>query len=446
MYAFVTPAACLRSPSANAGAASKSRQSSTPTTPRRQRAPVPAAPGRVADATELRRVSEVFDAPGDNGYDCGPDPYFVDMDLFEDGLGEGLEGGDYVPEIEVGNTAADELLKMAGYDIKPFLDADEGEDAEDGGDFVFEFDEDEFGEADELGWARGVPLDAQLFFARKGHCSLPDLILAEETVALAKDVDVFINANMLDGFKQKVEVLFDAETASRASSVADAERILDGATVPFLQFFNLHESVPSVDALARSPLLGRIAAELLGADSVRLYQDSVFFKRPGDGATPWHADSAMAPLDGDMVTIFVPLRALPGGKYAPSLRFASRSHLDVGGFYWNVLSRGGEEAGSADLEIRYKEESHGAMALGSATAHAGWTLHSSPGIPDESRGRRAISFSYVSSETKVLSKQQQARMHTEDGWSFRRWLRKSKPGKPLKHALLPVVWPAESDS
>lgn len=445
MYAFVTPAACLRSPSPNTGAASNSRRSSPPSTSRRQRAPVPAAPRRVADVSELRRVSDVFDPSGDVEVDGGPDPFFVDMGLFEDGLSEGLEGDDYVPEIEVGNTAANELLKMAGYDVQSFLDADNGEGAGDGEEFEFELDEDEFGEVDELGWAAGVPLDSQLFFARKGHCSLPGLISAEETVALAEDVDVYIKANMLDGFKQKVEVLFDAETASRVSSVADAERILNGATIPFLQFFNLHESVPSVGALARSPLLGRIAAELLGADSVRLYQDSVFFKRPGDGATPWHADSAMAPLDGDMVSIFIPLRALPGGKYAPSLRFASRSHLDVGGFYWKVLSRAGEEAGNADLEIRYKEESHGAMALGSATAHAGWTLHSSPGIPEESRGRRAISFSYVSNETKVLSKQQQAQIHTEDSWSFRRWLRKSKPGKPLKHALLPVVWPAESD-
>jgi len=41
-------------------------------------------------------------------------------------------------------------------------------------------------------------------------------------------------------------------------------------------------------------------------------KDSMFMKRPCDGATRWHSDLHMAPLDtNDMVTAWVPLGPVP---------------------------------------------------------------------------------------------------------------------------------------
>lgn len=42
---------------------------------------------------------------------------------------------------------------------------------------------------------------------------------------------------------------------------------------------------------------GHVAAQLLGVPRVRLYQDSIFTKRSGDGPTLWHSDLNMAPFD-----------------------------------------------------------------------------------------------------------------------------------------------------
>ena len=53
--------------------------------------------------------------------------------------------------------------------------------------------------------------------------------------------------------------------------------------LPFLQVFNSHRTDPNIWALVRSPRLARTAASLLGVERVRLYQDSMFYKRPGDG-------------------------------------------------------------------------------------------------------------------------------------------------------------------
>lgn len=53
---------------------------------------------------------------------------------------------------------------------------------------------------------------------------------------------------------------------------------------------------------------GHVAAQLLGVPRVRLYQDSIFTKRSGDGPTLWHSDLNMAPFDtNDFVRTHTPL-------------------------------------------------------------------------------------------------------------------------------------------
>jgi hypothetical protein len=66
-----------------------------------------------------------------------------------------------------------------------------------------------------------------------------------------------------------------------------------------------------VAALVRDPRLAATAAALLGAPRLRLYQDCTFVKRPGFGATNWHSDLRMAPLDTNaFVTAWIPLRPI----------------------------------------------------------------------------------------------------------------------------------------
>jgi hypothetical protein len=281
--------------------------------------------------------------------------------------------------------------------------------------------------------------DMLLQFARKGHAALRGLLPPDEVRALAAAVQDAFDTHGLDAYRQALGALLSPEAAAAVSTPEEAQEVLDTKRihVPFLQLFNLHTSVPDVERIAKSSNLGRIAAELLGVDAVRLYQDSAFWKRSGDGPTPWHTDLKMAPIDtNDFVTFFIPLRALPGGRHAPSLRFASGSHRDVAASYWfNVRAN---EA--MDLSSRYSEESHGALALGDATAHHGWTLHASPAVPAESRGRMALTISYVSTSARVLPRNQQKLIHTEDSRSYARWIGRVKAGKRLRHDLLPIVY------
>lgn len=80
---------------------------------------------------------------------------------------------------------------------------------------------------------------------------------------------------------------------------------------------------------------GHVAAQLLSVPRVRLYQDSTFMKRSGDGPTLWHSDLNMAPFDTNDV---VSSRAWP--SCGATISLASRLALNrlpacamVGGGY-----------------------------------------------------------------------------------------------------------------
>lgn len=283
-----------------------------------------------------------------------------------------------------------------------------------------------------------VDIKKKLEFERNGHAALSKLFLSSYVQRLAHVVQEICQRQKLEAYKQKLEILMP-DHANNLQSSEHAQRLLDEAAfkIPFLQYFNLHRICQDICDLALSKYLGQVAADLLNVDAVRLYQDSVFWKRSGDGPTLWHADLNMVPLDtNNFLTFFIPLRNIAAGKYSPSLRYASGSHRDFAVAYW-YDTRGNRDF---DLSRRYIERDHGSLAIGDATVHHGWTLHSSNGIPAASKGRVALSITYVEANARVLPRPQQNLIDKEDYRSYASWLKQSKPGKPIKHELLPVVY------
>eukprot|EP00586_Coscinodiscus_wailesii_P018804 CAMPEP_0172509058 /NCGR_PEP_ID=MMETSP1066-20121228/217264_1 /TAXON_ID=671091 /ORGANISM="Coscinodiscus wailesii, Strain CCMP2513" /LENGTH=180 /DNA_ID=CAMNT_0013287367 /DNA_START=217 /DNA_END=756 /DNA_ORIENTATION=+ len=141
------------------------------------------------------------------------------------------------------------------------------------------------------------------------------------------------------------------------------------------------------------------AAQLLDVPSVKLYQDSLFHKRQGDGATPWHSDARMAPFDtSHLITFWIPLQTIPRGGSA--LVFVDKSHSDFALPYWNGFE--GDEYHR--LEERYGGEKavrdHMPLQLGDVTVHAGWTLHCASGCDDHD-DRYALAISYVDAKAEV---------------------------------------------
>jgi len=281
---------------------------------------------------------------------------------------------------------------------------------------------------------------------------------------LRRELSEYARRRELEAWRQKVHV-----AASSSSSIAGAaegngvaalaaplatvqecrrelRRLLTGGDgeadappLPFLQYFHTRRSLPLVDEVCR--LLAEPAAQLLGVESVRAYQDSLFWKRAEDGPTPWHVDARMAPFDTSAIlTFWIPLHdvAADGG----GLAFCSKTHADYALPYWN----GGPESWpDGMLEDRYSETDvvdYMPLAEGDVTVHHGWTMHCAD--PSSSRSdRMALAVSYVDARAPVRDLNlPQGCGDDEDAWSYRDWIRDVPVGsRDWDHELVPILWP-----
>ena len=190
-------------------------------------------------------------------------------------------------------------------------------------------------------------------FRRHGHCVVRALATRPEVEAIRPAIE--------------------AAAARRTAGVAPlSERDTYGRA--FLQAANLWRLDDAIAAFVCDPRFARTAAALMGVDAVRLYHDQALIKEAGGGPTPWHQDQRYWPLDTtDTITMWMPLADV--SEEIGSMTFASGSHR---------LGDAGVPGISEESEARLaevvrrrglKECTHGALAAGDATFHAGWTLH-----------------------------------------------------------------------
>lgn len=178
----------------------------------------------------------------------------------------------------------------------------------------------------------------------------------------------------------------------------------------------------------------------MGVPRVRLYQDSLFYKRPGDDETLWHTDLATAPLDTNaFVTVWIPLTLVPASDAGGSpLRFLTGSHADRAKDYWYDPHESDDDDA---MLARYPViEDHAPLALGDATFHHGWVLHGSPPnrLPEP---RIALSLAYTAADARTLGEDALFLPDHEDEISFEDWLDEVGEGQVIDHSLTPVVYP-----
>ncbi len=125
-----------------------------------------------------------------------------------------------------------------------------------------------------------------------------------------------------------------------------------------------------------SPRLGRIAAELMEVDTVRLFRDQSYFKGPHGANTPWHQDAYFMPLDTDKVlTMWIPLTDI-----TPDL--APMSYVTGSNRAGYMGTSNGDDASMDSFEEEvcakgFEVFNYGSFALGDVAVHSAWTLHSS---------------------------------------------------------------------
>ncbi len=141
----------------------------------------------------------------------------------------------------------------------------------------------------------------------------------------------------------------------------------------FLQVTNLWRHSEVVREFVFSRRLGKIAADLLEVDGVRMYHDQALYKEPGGGFTPWHADQYYWPLATEKCcTVWIPLQRTNldmGPLYfaAQSHTFTQGRHLKISDESEAIISRALREAGFDIVQEPFE--------LGEVSFHYGWTFH-----------------------------------------------------------------------
>lgn len=139
---------------------------------------------------------------------------------------------------------------------------------------------------------------------------------------------------------------------------------------------NLWRLDPAARKFTLAKRFGKIAADLLRVDAVRLFRDQSYFKKPGGGNTPWHQDSYFMPLDThQVVTMWVALSDVTI-EMSPMI-FVSGAHRRG---YQGASMPNDESMDEFEQNLDAKgwqRMSYGAMVAGDASFHTGWTLHSS---------------------------------------------------------------------
>lgn len=243
-----------------------------------------------------------------------------------------------------------------------------------------------------------------------------------------------------DGYIKLKHVLSATVLAAYRDEIAQMVRQLNTETKPlgerttyskaFLQITNIWEQSAKVKEFVFSKRLGRIAAELMGVDGVRVYHDQALFKEPGGGFTPWHADQFYWPLSNEnAVTAWIPLQ--PVSSEMGPLAFCVGSqrllaHRDLS------ISDDSEVQIGRTLNDYPKEESP--YDLGEVSFHAGWLFHrAGPNHTDQMRG--VMTVIYMEDGMKVAPPKNENQQRDWD-----RWLPGAQIGEIIDTPLNPVIY------
>ena len=201
----------------------------------------------------------------------------------------------------------------------------------------------------------------------------------------------------------------------------------------FLKTENLWEKNDACRRFVLARRFGKIAADLMGVDAVRLYHDQAIFKEAGGGRTPWHQDNFYWPLGTEhTITMWMPLVDVP--TQMGTMTFATGSHKD-GLFASVAISDESDAYFLRHIEERgYDLTNSGFVGAGDATFHCGWTLHSAPGNACETT-REVMTIIYYADGTPVVDPDK-----TGYGWDRHSFLPGCKPGDLAVSDRNPLVF------
>jgi len=238
----------------------------------------------------------------------------------------------------------------------------------------------------------------------------------------------------------EVALATDAIEATLADLSPTAKRASGDDDGAFVEDFCRWGDIAAIEELARTSGAAAIAAELTGAEVVRLYHDHVLVKEAGTRQrTPWHQDLPYYNVDGrQLVSMWMPVDPVPR---ASSLELVAGSHLGpwfMPRTFLDGRAKWFPEGALADLpDIDGDPEAHRILAWdlepGDAVFFHMLSLHAAAGFPGPGR-RRVLSLRFLGDDA----------VHAPRPWAtsppFPGLADELPAGAPLDHPLFPVLW------
>ena len=279
--------------------------------------------------------------------------------------------------------------------------------------------------------------DEQISYYRaNGYIKLKDVLPAEILAEFGKDITETMRAMKVA--LQPTDDHFDLMPEGLAKglkAIGDSGQdmaVSDTYAAAFTQRMNLWTLSDKVKDFVFSRRLGKIAADLMGTEGVRLYHDQALYKEKGGGHTPWHCDQFYWPLSNDnTTTVWIPLQ--PVTMDMGPLAFAKGSHkMDDGDGRDLAISDESEEK-IGEL-MKGFEVDNAPFDLGEVSFHAGWTFHrADPNKTD--KPREAFTIIYMDRDMMIKEPD-----HPNQKMDLAIWTPGCQPGDAAASPINPVLY------
>lgn len=249
-------------------------------------------------------------------------------------------------------------------------------------------------------------------FRRDGYVVVPDLLSHGE----------------LDRYAAEVTRAVAARKAGDGRALEEKSRYEQS----FVQCQNLWEDWPTVRPLTFHPRLAQVAAELLGAERVRLWHDQALYKEPHGRETDAHQDQPYWPIEEPLtVTAWIPfegstVRSGAMGYVPGSHRIGLRRFVDI--------FTGEPDDLLAEPSLQGREPVFVEVPKGSVAFHHGLTAHlARPNTTD--RPRAVHTVIYLADGCHRSSGRQRHPAVDRPG---------IPPGGLIASGVTPIAWPRPS--
>ena len=170
----------------------------------------------------------------------------------------------------------------------------------------------------------------------------------------------------------------------------------DGA---FYQALNIRFDSKGVEKFCLSKRIGKIAADLMRTNAVRIFHEQAIFKHPGDTKSYWHQDQYFWPLNTNLhIGMWMALTDMT--KDMGLMRFVKNSHT-MGDLVGESISTKSETHFDDIIENHDLETVEiNSMNAGDCSFHFGWTIHGA-GLNISNKVREAMIITYYADGSRV---------------------------------------------